>query len=251
MAVDEAIATAFAQGAAPPTIRFYRWASPAFSIGAFQTLPSFWTAFLSSHAIPLVRRITGGRGVLHNQNDQEMTYAVIADTRTPPFSGGIRPTFYAISEGLLAGLKTLGIDAALHTSIAPSPASHPQKSHPLCFSTPSRYEMIAQGKKLCGSAQKRWSGRFLQQGSLALSRNPHHPEDQITLRELVTPLPDWETLEAALTQGISTTLAIRLEPGRLTPEEQNMAARLATEKYATDAWNRHRRLDATRLTMTG
>ncbi len=236
MAVDEAMATVFAEGMALPTVRFYRWATPAFSIGRFQRLPDPFKDFPGS-ATP-VRRITGGRGVLHNPQDHEITYAIVAGTEAPPFSGGIRSAFCAISEGLIAGLKTLGVDAELHSQCPPS--SDSQKF--LCFSGTSRYEVLARGKKLCGSAQKRWRDRFLQQGSLARLRGPNHPHDQITLGELVTPLPTYEILEAALTQGLAARFAIRLEPGVLTPKEKQMAHRLVAEKYANDGWNIHRLL---------
>jgi lipoate-protein ligase A len=234
MAVDEAMATAFAEGAVPPTIRFYRWATPAFSIGRFQILPDTFSDFLGS--FPPVRRITGGRGILHNPQDQEITYAIVAGTGSPPFSGGIRETFCTISEGLIAGLKTLGVDAERH--IQRPLSSDSQKL--LCFSSTSRYEITARGKKLCGSAQKRWTDRFLQQGSLARFRAPHHPDDQITLDELVAPRPTHETLEAALAQGLAARLGIRLEPGVLTSKEKQLAHGLVAEKYSNDAWNLHR-----------
>jgi lipoate-protein ligase A len=234
MAVDEAMATVFEEGMVPPTIRFYRWDAPAFSIGRFQMPPDTLSNTLC--LIPPVRRITGGRGILHNPQDREITYAIVAGTGSPPFSGGIRSTFCAISEGLIAGLKTLGIDASLHGQ-----RQHASDSQEfLCFASPSRYEIIAHGKKLCGSAQKRWTNRFLQQGSLARLRGPYHPNDQITLDELVTPLPTYEALEAVLTQGLVDRFVLRLEPGVLTPKETQVAHRLVAEKYANDDWNFHR-----------
>ena len=243
MAVDEAVATAFWQGTVPPTLRFYRWAAPALSIGKFQSPPSSWSDALNAQAIPLVRRVTGGRGILHGQQDGEITYSLIADSRATPFSGGIRQTFHAISAGFIAGLNMLDIDAQMYVPPATSSfSSHPQKRHPLCFSTVSRDEVTAQGKKLLGSAQRRWPSYFLQQGCMALERNAHHPNDQIALRDLGGPGLTWQAVEAALVRGMETALSIRLELCTLTSKEQRMADRLAAEKYLHDDWNLYHRL---------
>ncbi len=76
MATDEAIAIAFSEQKVPHTLRFYRWSQPAFSIGSFQKLETPWieqfeNAGTSEDPVcTLVRRMTGGRALLH---DREFT----------------------------------------------------------------------------------------------------------------------------------------------------------------------------------
>ncbi len=76
MAIDEAIYISCQQGNAPPTLRLYGWQPPAVSLGYFQKLESAVDMEeCRRRGIDVVRRMTGGRAVLHHH---ELTYAVIA-----------------------------------------------------------------------------------------------------------------------------------------------------------------------------
>lgn len=239
MAVDEAIAIAFSEGKVPPTLRLYRWSLPSVSIGSFQPWEPEWSDLAERRALPFVRRITGGRALLH---DRELTYSVVAGTRDPLFSGGIKGTFYAIAGGFLAGMKSLGVSVDIY---APPRARRLERSaSPLCFASTSWYEITAQGKKLIGSAQRRWVGHFLQHGSLIFEKRGAEgfppSENQIGLIELLSALPPMEAIERAIAGGFESALSVRMEQGSLTPAEEETAARLAKEKYGADAWNRRR-----------
>lgn len=239
MAVDEAISIAYSEGAVPPTLRLYRWAIPSFSIGSFQKLEPDWLDFLKTKSIPLVRRMTGGRALLH---DAELTYSVVSSTRDPLFSEGIKGTFHTIADGLLAGLRQIGIEAAVHAPPREERAGRPRD--PLCFASTSVYEITAQGRKLIGSAQRRWVSHFLQHGSLIVGpsriENPFTAGNQIALADLLPELPPPGKLEGALKDGFEAALPITLEPGLLTSKEAEQAEILIKNKYGNDAWNFHR-----------
>lgn len=193
---------------------------------------------MSSGALHFVRRITGGRALLH---DRELTYSVVASTKDPLFSEGIKGTFYTIAEGLLTGLKSLGVAAEIYAPPRSSRLERP--STPLCFASTSWYEITAQRRKLIESAQRRWTKHFLQHGSLILEKGPDRAftsENQISLAELLPHLPNEQRLHAALTQGFASALSIKLEEGRLTPEEEETSARLIKEKYGNPAWTLRR-----------
>ncbi len=239
MAIDEAIAQRFSDGASLPTFRLYQWSRPSFSIGSFQKLDANFINDLAVNAIPIVRRITGGRALLH---DREITYSVIASTRAPIFSGGIQGTFYAIARGLLAGLKQLGVEADIY---AP-PSLRKKNVSPFCFAATSQYEVTAQGRKLIGSAQKRWTTHFLQHGSFILSHSAFAkrfiPENQISLSSLLTKLPNDADLVLALKGGVESALSVHFAPQCLTLEEEKIAADLVREKYGNPAWNLYRHI---------
>ncbi len=251
MARDEAIAIAFSEGKVPPTLRLYQWSAPSFSIGAFQRLDPNWLARFENpreqDAIVLVRRVTGGRGLLH---DREMTYAVIAGTEDPLFSGGIKETFYAIATGLLAGLETLGVVASVHRPSKKKQGS--QSKDPLCFSSTSWYEIVVGDKKLIGSAQRRWRRHFLQQGSLMTEKSQialHDnealnlsfvSEHQVTLSELLPALPSQAQAAEALKSGFEKALGLHFISARPTAYELALVERLVTEKYGNPDWNRDR-----------
>ncbi|VAX28748.1 Lipoate-protein ligase A [hydrothermal vent metagenome] len=246
MAIDEAIAIAFSEGKAPETLRLYTWKNPSFSIGAFQMLEKDWITFLEAQEIDIVRRMTGGRGLLH---EHELSYSVIASIKDPLFSGGIKGTFESIARGLLAGLKEIGVAAILHTS-ARKP--HPKAKKALCFDAVSGYEITAQGKKLIGSAQRRWKTHFLQHGSFVIKQSEWVKnekrafplklisENQITLTELMASPPNPETLIHAIKTGFEKTFDLNLEVGELSDDEKKLAQGCLQEKYARRTWNLYR-----------
>lgn len=245
MAVDEAIAIAFSEGKVPPTLRLYQWASPAVTIGAFQKVELDLSRFLEDNPIPFIRRITGGRALLH---DREITYSVIGSTRDPLFSGGegsssgIKKTFYSIAGGLLAGLKHIGVSAELYV---PNRGKPSLRQNSFCMESLSWYEIAVSGKKLIGSAQKRWVHFFLQHGSLPLEHGPFeerfHTGRFLALCDLLPQAPLVPDIKEAIRRGFETAFRIRLQEQTLTAEENERVDRLLVEKYGNRAWNEDRK----------
>lgn len=155
MAVDEAVLRAAdsAPGAVP-TLRVYGWSEPTVSIGYLQK-----AAVLLSSGLPVVRRITGGRAVLH---DRELTYSIVAGTEDEPFAGGITGAYSFISRCIIEALKEAGVEAGF------ARATGNPGGKDACFHTPSRYEVLVDGRKLVGSSQRRFKNSFLQHGSILL-----------------------------------------------------------------------------------
>src|SRR5690606_17502269 len=99
---------------------------------------------VASRAVDFVRRPTGGRAVLH---DRELTYAVVVPHRA---LGGPRAAYRAINEALVMGLRALGVDA----SVSERGRVLPPDAGP-CFQVAAPGEVVADGRKLVGSAQAR------------------------------------------------------------------------------------------------
>jgi lipoate-protein ligase A len=250
MAIDEAIFRGNQRGASPPTVRFYGWCPPAVSLGYFQSMASeINESFCRENGISIVRRPTGGKAVLH---DHELTYSLVSREDRSPFPPGILGTYLIISNCLVAGLKRLGVQAkvAAEGRFPGNPALQPH-----CFSFPSRYEILVQGRKVCGSAQVRAKGAFLQHGSLLLrfdsrkaravildgapSGQEEQLEDSVTavLDHVATSL-DPEHISQQLAASFEEILQVTLFAGALTPEEEVLKDRLLQYKYRTDLWNR-------------
>jgi lipoate-protein ligase A len=66
MAVDEAILEAVGRGDSLPTLRLYAWDPPCLSLGSSQPLSDVNISRLQERGWGLVRRLTGGRAVLHS-----------------------------------------------------------------------------------------------------------------------------------------------------------------------------------------
>ncbi|WP_366923941.1 lipoate--protein ligase family protein [Metallumcola ferriviriculae] len=161
MAVDEKLLHQVITGDSLPIIRFYSWAPAAISLGYFQKPEEVLDlAGCRDRNIDVVKRITGGRAVLHHY---EVTYSIIASENETLVSGSIIQSYLKISKALLRGLRSLSIPAEL--------VPHGGKKKGLttaCFDAPSWYELTISGKKLAGSAQTRKQGALLQHGSILL-----------------------------------------------------------------------------------
>lgn len=155
MAVDEAVLrVADSSASALPTLRVYGWSAPTISIGYLQNASPF-----GKTGLPVVRRITGGRAVLHFN---ELTYSIVAGVDDEPFSGGITAAYSAISACVIEALRLSGVAA----DFARAQSASGKKD--ACFHSPSRFEVLVSGRKLVGSAQRRFKRCFLQHGSVLL-----------------------------------------------------------------------------------
>lgn len=120
----------------------------------------------SAAGIDVVRRPTGGRAILHSD---ELTYSVVMRVK----GKNILAVYDEISRALVAGLEHLGANVAIEKSQPHFPSLYKTSSSVACFSSAGRYEIKCNGKKLVGSAQRRYAmpdGEevVLQHGSILL-----------------------------------------------------------------------------------
>ncbi len=172
MAVDEELLARAQAGEQKPVLRFYAWSPPAVSLGRFQKMKSSVnTEACRRLGIDIVRRVTGGRAVLHRN---ELTYSIVARTDHSLFPQTVLGTYKVIAAGLVTGLRLLGLPAEMVTREDSSHASLVQKrpKEASCFSSPSWYEIVVQGRKIVGSAQRRAGRAFLQHGSILIDYDP-------------------------------------------------------------------------------
>ncbi|MCR4424785.1 MAG: lipoate--protein ligase family protein [Firmicutes bacterium] len=246
MAVDEAILESVKQGLAPPTLRFYTWSPACVSIGYFQcAAASTDMAEIKRRGLGFVRRPTGGRAILH---DDELTYSVVAPVSLLPGPSSVLDTYLTISRGLLSGLLALGAQVEL----APRGGDRPgHAKSAACFDTPSSYELVSGGRKVVGSAQTRRGGVLLQHGSVPISMDFQlltavlglEPRMKETLRSGVVTVSELlgrgiepRELGEALAGGLIREVLGACERGELTGGEKALAAELVA-KYNSDEWN--------------
>lgn len=246
MAVDAALVESAraATPSPPPVLRFYRWSPPCLSLGRNQPARGEYDpGAIRARGIDVVRRPTGGRAVLH---DRELTYSVIV---ADGVLGSPRAAYRAINRALVAGLRRLGVPAELQPRgdrQAPIPSLTP------CFKEPVEGEVVAAGRKLVGSAQRREGGVILQHGSLLLDgdqselrdllRTPPPVAEQLSaaLSGFLDPPPDWDTLTGALVEGCGEVLGGRFIPGDLSPAERVRASEIAEARFADPVWTLRR-----------
>jgi lipoate-protein ligase A len=248
MAVDEAVARAVGAGRVPPTLRFYDWRRPTLSVGYLQQLRR--RAILQSCdrlEIPVVRRPTGGRAVLHAD---EVTYSVCL-----PLDGAwgrltVADSFARLSGALLGGLRRLGV--AARQGAAERGEARAKESE-ACFRTRRMPALLVEGRKLVGSAQRRWDRSLLQQGSLLVGFDPTlqrsvfggWPRAEaacsvIWLSAILGARPSRACLRSALAVGWEEALGVRLCPGVLSAEEERHAHQLVAARYGDEGWTARR-----------
>ena len=246
MARDHALAAC--PGTGGGTVRFYRWEPAALSLGRNEPLTVSYRRLLRERPeLEAVRRPTGGRAVVH---DGELTYSVVAPLRA---LGSLRDAYRRINEGLMDGLRRLGIDARCAAgngkagaggSPVPGPGAGP------CFLEPAEGEIVVDGRKLAGSAQARIGDALLQHGSLLLmadqrqlieragAETPPRPRSAaafVTLAEVLGETPPWPRMVDALAQGFEGRLGGTWIRGSWTPRELDVAAGLEA-RYRSAGW---------------
>ncbi|MGH2582573.1 MAG: lipoate--protein ligase family protein [Anaerolineales bacterium] len=250
MAIDEAILEGVQRRESPPTLRLYAWEPACLSLGFAQTVKDVNLDALHSHGWEMVRRLTGGRAILHTD---ELTYSVIGPTEEPRLVGGVIESYQRLSKAMLHALELLSLPV-----IHQGPNGHHSRmeNNPVCFEVPSDYEITLGGKKLVGSAQARRKGGVLQHGSLPLhgdiaritqtlqfesEAKRNEAADRVrahaaTVEEGLKRRVDWDEAAAAFAQGFAETLNIEFVAGDLTTDEITTAERLDAERYAHERW---------------
>jgi len=170
MAFDVALAEGLLAGRQVNTLRLYGWAPPAISLGWNQSDEALDGERVRASGIDIVRRPTGGRAILHSE---ELTYAVVMLSATK----NVLEAYTTISRALVHGLRSLGVDAALEQSQPHFPSEYRKRSSVACFTSSARHEITVGGRKLVGSAQRRYARSdglevVLQHGSILLG--PDH-----------------------------------------------------------------------------
>jgi lipoate-protein ligase A len=254
MAIDEAILYAVAEGQSGPTLRFFQWEPPCLSLGYNQHWTEVDQAACKRLGYTWTRRPTGGKAILHTD---EVTYSLIIPQDDPHIEGGILNSYRALSFGLLRGLAMLGLEAVQATKEEVQAKTRQKRGGPVCFDTPSRYEITWQGKKLIGSAQLRRKKIVLQHGTLPLYGDLNRiiaalalsdeeraiqadllPQRATTLETALGKTLSLEDVVPALAEGFAQQLNLTLQELPLTEREKALADKLRAEQYANDGWNK-------------
>lgn len=254
MAMDEALLNFVSRGEIDPVIRFYTWNPATLSIGYFQRLQKeIDIEKVNEKGFGLVRRQTGGRGVLH---DKELTYSVIVPESHPNMPSTITEAYRVISQGLLEGFKNLGFET--YFAVPRSKEEREKLKQPrssICFDAPSWYELVVEGRKIAGSAQTRQKGVILQHGSilqdididelfdmfifkndrLKAKMKEAFVEKAVAINDISETHITLSEMEKAFEEGFKTGLNIEFKPLELS-EQQLAEVKELEEKYRSDDW---------------
>lgn len=225
MARDESLLESVGRGESPPTLRFYQWSPAAISLGYFQEFAEFESLAPPASSLDVVRRQTGGGAILH---DLELTYSLTVPVDHPFVKGNASRMYETVHDAAGALLKGLGVP------VERGPAQGggcSQRGPFFCFERHGPIDLLANGRKIMGSAQRRTTSAVLQHGSLIL--DTRYPQQQCsTIAEFAK--ADFSQLASELTRRI---IGSPLETGEFTTAELQRTTQLR-EKYDSKEWNR-------------
>lgn len=230
MAIDEAISIFVRKNITPATFRLYGWSQKALTLGEFQKLEEVNYELCRKKGIPIIRRPTGGKGILHYD---DLTYS-FSSRKEDKFKGNLFKNFELLSKIFANAFTSTGIDVEIKKE------KRNINRSPLCFALSSFGEICFRDAKIIGSAQKRWIDGFLQQGTIPLTVNrdllskvficnPQEAEKIYGIKELHYNFNIYdfqENIKNAFKQE-----GFDLEIGSLLAEELALAFELVQNKY--------------------
>jgi lipoate-protein ligase A len=244
MALDEALLSCFNAKLSQPILRLYGWNPPALSIGRYQKADSALKLDLcQADGVPVVRRMTGGGIIFHAQ---ELTYSLICSPEQLGEAAGVKEGFRKLCAFLLGTYRRLGLEPAFAVDLNPAGERLGARTD-FCFAGKEEFDLLVNGRKIGGNAQRRMRGAILQHGSIPLENRL-----QDAFRYLAQPAPgaagavslaelglrpELESLKTMLTDAFEEALGVKLHQDSLNVEEEQAAARLEEKKYRCSEWN--------------
>ncbi|MDA3935648.1 MAG: biotin/lipoate A/B protein ligase family protein [Actinomycetota bacterium] len=234
MAIDRAVQLSKEKGDSPPSVRLYGWRRPTVTLGRFQDANDVDPGVLSREGIDVVRRFTGGRGVLH---DDELTYSVVASA-ADGVPRGVSASYRHLCAALVEAYRELGVEAELTSR------SRGERGSAACYLHATHADLSVGAAKLSGSAQVWQGGTVMQHGSFVVNRDIERESRVFRLDDversdlaantatladrLLTP-PGEAALRAAVILGFERGLDIQLREGPITSSERGLAETLIPE----------------------
>lgn len=201
---------------APPTLRLYTWRPGALSLGYFQR----WSDVPAAEQAPrVVRRITGGGAIHHSR---ELTFSISVGLDHPLYAGSIGESYTRVHDVIASALAEFGVQARPRGD---ETLLSDREGTGMCFHRSSALDLVWNGRKGVGSAQRRKGGRVLHHGSIKLDTTPLEGEiaSVADCKRGVTP----QQFATAWTARMQQAFGLRLSPDAPDADERARAKELA------------------------
>jgi lipoyl(octanoyl) transferase len=244
MALDEALLSCFDADCSLPVLRLYGWDPPALSLGRYQDAgAALRLERCAADQIPVVRRMTGGGIIFHAQ---ELTYSIVCSPGHLGEAAGVKEGFRRLCAFLLGTYRRLGLQANFAADLNPDGERLGERTA-FCFAGKEEFDVLVNGRKIGGNAQRRLRGAILQHGSIPLQSRV---KDALCYLRETAPgaaaaaslaelglYPEPAFLKEMLIASFEESLGVRLMPDAVSEEEARVATLLEETKYRCDAWN--------------
>jgi len=228
-----------------PILRIYGWNPPALSIGRFQKASDdIDIKRCNADRLDVVRRITGGGAIFHAD---ELTYSLVCSPEQIPGAKSVKESFRSLTSFLISFYNALGLNACHAVDLMPEGTGFGHRT-PLCFAGRESYDIVINGRKIGGNAQRRSRRVIFQHGSIPLRQRVASAIDYLTVKpdaveQTTTALQSEgvmlsdESLRQMLKEEFSRCMGVVLKPDMLTEQEERLYMVLAESKYNSNCWN--------------
>ena len=212
-----------------PVVRLYGWDRPSITLGYHQKIERAIDCNRLGET-PVVRRITGGRALLHD--DGELTYAVAGNFVDNPVLGkSLHESYNLISQAIVRFYQALGWEATITHRDQPVSLAGSNAMQKGCFASVSQYEIIVRGQKVAAGSQRRTQTSFIQHGAIKIAAPSHHPAivetmQTIDLDNIKTIPGDREAMSIMLIKEFESIFQKSFHPRPFSEQEKAVIAGL-------------------------
>lgn len=165
MEMDELLLNSIADSL-DPILHFYEWKSPAFTYGYFTSIEKHLNlSEVEKRKIEIAKRPTGG-GIVYHGSD--MAFSFLLPSSNKYFSSDSLENYRFVNEIVKNALLEFFYAESLQLfSNKPGLSEEPV---PFCMAKPTKYDIIVDGKKVAGAAQRKKKTGYLHQGTISLAK---------------------------------------------------------------------------------
>ncbi|MDD3726370.1 MAG: lipoate--protein ligase family protein [Candidatus Ratteibacteria bacterium] len=209
-----------------PVFRIYGWSPHSFSTGYSQKIEEVLdiTACVRD-GVPFVRRHTGGGIIFHGD---EVTYSLVCSSEDIGSPATVKDGYKTICSFILNAYRHYGLSPAFAVE---SGQINREKST-LCFASFEDYDILSNGKKIGGNAQKRTKNVIMQHGSIPLTLDYapvlKYVKEKVSFQKTTAVGMEigreigFEEFADVLKDSFVKTFGVRIEERDLTTEEQEI-----------------------------
>ncbi|MEA3352643.1 MAG: biotin/lipoate A/B protein ligase family protein [Campylobacterota bacterium] len=242
MAADELLINSFKANDLP-IFRLYGW-HPSLTLGKFSKIDQIIDIEkLNEKNIKIARRITGG-GILVHGGD--ISYSIVMPKNIIN-TKGVKETYRYLCTFLLQLYKKLCLKSRFAASL-----DIKDKKSGFCLSGTESYDIIINGKKIGGNAQRHTTKVLLQHGTIPFNLHRElfknvlledEPFKNTTDLKELNALDSYENLKELIKESFSDTFGVRFIDSKLSSDEEKDLKELINNKYSSKSWNLNGKYD--------
>lgn len=245
MAIDESLLNLYDSKLSKPILRFYGWKPAFLSLGRFQVADEVLDLKrCRADRIPVVRRISGGGVIFHAD---ELTYCIVCSSEQIPTASSVKDSFRFLTGFLIDFYRSLGLNASYAIDTV-SVFERLGTRTAFCFAGKETFDILIDGVKIGGNAQRRQKNIIFQHGSIPIEnhaltglsymidRSSEYVRGATSLLECGISTES-AVLKTKLVDAFKRRMNVELLESQLSHEEQLLSQQLINSKYTTDRWN--------------